>query len=406
LDNQRKTKHTYKIIRNLGKGSFGVTYEVVDDQSQQSLALKHIDLPEKIDDITKGLIIHQFQQSAKVAETVKHSSLAAVLHSGEIDSKPYIAYELYKGITIRNYLKYEETIPSLQLRELACQLLSALAAIHKSGLVHGHIYPQNMLMHSSDSYILLDFGLYGLDEALRQHVPDYKPTISAYTSPELAQTRNPDARSDIFSVAASLYECLTGKPAFYGNTENEMIEALTNVEPVDICHISPEWNTILKKALSKDPAKRYQNATQMLNSIQAQVPSTVIVTQESQHTLPQNTFDQASPIQDESLPDSASNKKSDTIQDDDTNVNPDDIFSCFQYMRKYIVNHLPAVLKTEVSIVSLRTSAYACVFLMMLLYPMKNTSFGLPSWIVHLTIGGGCAVIAAVSLRNDLKNRK
>jgi len=429
VDNQQDVKNSYRLVHRLGKGSIGEVHKAIDTQTNQTVAIKLIDLPSELNDVTKTAIIHQFHQSARLAGTIKHPNMAAVIDSGKLFDKPFIAYELCKGITLRDYLKYEKEVPQEKLKDIACKVLSALTTAHNIGISHGHINPKNIMILENGDIKLMDMGLSGLDYALKQQIPGYTPVITPYTSPEEVLGRNTDARSDLFSLASSLYECFAGKPAFPGTSPNDISLALTQVEPISITNTTQTWNVILKKAMAKAPGIRYQSAAQMKDDIQSdQTPTTVQNASSTQQPMQQSY--QPSPIPppvaQQSQPDNsagwipsgtgqlpsdpASNQPPNTPQ---INTTLWDYLLYGRYRNRYGQDDPPPQFGMNISALSM-IAGITCIILLVIGYPGWANLDSYPSsrhyaivwepWnIICMLVGVLLAIIAGISLRRDLR---
>ncbi|MGC2529101.1 MAG: protein kinase [Candidatus Acidiferrum sp.] len=280
----------YRILRKLGSGGMGVVYEAQDIKLGRRVALKFI--PEENQRDTQTL--ERFLREARSASALNHSGICTI-HAIEEDSgRTFIAMELLIGESLDKVLA-GGPLPVNRTVEMAIQLADALDAAHKKGIVHRDIKPANIFVTESGAVKVLDFGLAKLlprsSEDFGDHTVDSRPdtlltspgmavgTIH-YMSPEQARGEEIDARSDLFSLGAVLYQLLTGKQAFPGSTSAVVFDNILHNAPVAPVSLNPdvpaELERILNKALEKDREVRYQVAAELradLRRLQREIDS-------------------------------------------------------------------------------------------------------------------------------------
>jgi eukaryotic-like serine/threonine-protein kinase len=259
----------YRIVEKLGGGGMGVVYKAEDTRLHRLVALKF--LPSGVARDPQALA--RFQREAEAASALNHPNICTIYDIGEQDGQAFIAMELVSGKTLdrlipRHGLRVNEALKH------SVQIADALAAAHKAGIVHRDLKPGNVMTTERGLVKVLDFGLAkliesappGEDEATRTLKPTTEEgtivgTVS-YMSPEQAEGKKVDARSDIFSFGAVLYEMVTGRRAFQGDSRLSTLTAILREEPKPVGQVVEglprELERIIARCLRKDPERRFQ----------------------------------------------------------------------------------------------------------------------------------------------------
>jgi eukaryotic-like serine/threonine-protein kinase len=280
----------YRILRKLGSGGMGVVYEAEDTKLARRVALKFIPEANERDSQT----LERFLREARAASALNHSSICTIHAIEEYDGRTFIAMELLIGESLDKALS-AGPLSINRTVEIGIQLADALDAAHKKGIVHRDIKPANIFITENGAIKVLDFGLAKLIPVLEHDMAGHTIDTPAmtmltspgmavgtiqYMSPEQARGEEIDARSDLFSLGAVLYQTLTGKQAFPGSTSAVVFDNILRNAPVAPITINPEvpleLERILNKALEKDRDMRYQVAAELradLKRLQREIDS-------------------------------------------------------------------------------------------------------------------------------------
>jgi Tol biopolymer transport system component len=265
----------YKVGSLLGSGGMGEVYEAVDAELGRTVALKV--LPESV--VGDADRLSRFVQEARTASALNHPHLLSIYEIGQgsiaASSRPvhFIAMEIVRGETLRAFLARERDVK--RSLDYLTQVADALAAAHAAGIVHRDLKPDNVMIATAGYAKVLDFGLAKLRDApaLLAEAAG-APTVTGtspglvmgtvgYMSPEQAQGRPADHRSDIFSFGCVLYEAITGDRAFRGTSSVDTLHQILHADPPPIASRVPslpaDLQRVVRKCLAKDPDERYQS---------------------------------------------------------------------------------------------------------------------------------------------------
>jgi Tol biopolymer transport system component/tRNA A-37 threonylcarbamoyl transferase component Bud32 len=264
----------FEITGKLGEGGMGVVYEAVDRSLDRRVALKILP-PDKVANASRK---QRFIQEAKAASALNHPNIITIYEIGAEDGVDYIAMELVTGRTLEEVLA-KRRLKVAEVLKQAVQIADALAAAHAVGIVHRDLKPANVMIADSGLVKVLDFGLAKLTDDSEVSEDDVTRTERAltedgtvvgsapYMSPEQAEGRKVDARSDIFSFGLVLYEMLSGKRAFRGETRMATLAAILNQEPAPLGELVPgmprELERIVARCIRKDLARRSQSMAEI-----------------------------------------------------------------------------------------------------------------------------------------------
>jgi len=268
----------YEILAPLGAGGMGEVYRARDARLGREVALKV--LPASVSSDPERL--KRFEKEARSASSLNHPNIVTVYDAGESGGVAYLAMELVAGLTLRELLA-EGPLPTRRVLAIAAQAADGLAKAHEAGIVHRDLKPENVMVTKDGFAKILDFGLAKLTQPEDTSAATHAPTLSAgtapgivmgtagYMSPEQAQGRPLDFRSDQFSLGSILYEMTTGRRAFARGSAPETMAAIIREEPEAIGALVPavpvplRW--IVERCLAKAPEERYASTRDLARDL-------------------------------------------------------------------------------------------------------------------------------------------
>jgi tetratricopeptide (TPR) repeat protein len=275
----------YELFKSIGRDGASEIYRARDLRLEREVAVKLL----RREQITDPAAVDLFQREAHLASLVTHPHICAVHDSGKDNGQPYLVLEFLDGRALDEVIA-DTPLPVDRALEICMQIADALGAAHRRDIVHGNLKPSNVFITTDGHVKLLELGAAraatpasvvvartdGASRTTSMQVPRVAPApvaefFHAYLAPEQIAGLGADPRADIFATGALLYEMITGRRAFQGDTPSEVSRAIGVQEPVGARAVNPQVpaavEAVLARALAKDPSKRYQSAAKLLEEL-------------------------------------------------------------------------------------------------------------------------------------------
>jgi WD40 repeat protein len=270
----------YEIQSLLGAGGMGEVYRAHDSRLNRTVAIKVLPASFSADRDR----LQRFAQEARAAAALNHPNILSIFDIGEEQGAPYVVSELLEGETLRERLR-NGPLPIRRVVDYSLQVARGLAAAHEKGIVHRDLKPENLFLTSDNRVKILDFGLAKLTGPETNDGSGDAPTMqvatdagvvmgtAGYMSPEQVRGKSADHRSDLFSFGAILYEMISGKRAFHGETSADTMSAILKEETPELSetarNVPPGLERIVRHCLEKHPAQRFQSAGDLAFDLEA-----------------------------------------------------------------------------------------------------------------------------------------
>jgi serine/threonine protein kinase/cytochrome c-type biogenesis protein CcmH/NrfG len=259
----------FRLLRVIGRGATGTVYEAVQESLGRRVALKVLSSTFNIDEKT----VKRFHREASALARIHHRNIVPIFHVGEDRGVHFYAMELIDGKDVQSLLVRDRRFPPQDAARLVRDVALALDSAHEQGIVHRDIKPANLIVEKSGEVRVTDFGLAKIDQGATITESGTLVGTPMYMSPEqaLGSTKRVDRRSDVYSLGATLYEMLTGRPIFRSDNFQAILRMIVEVDPppprrID-ARIPRDLETIVLKAIHKKPERRYATALEFAEDL-------------------------------------------------------------------------------------------------------------------------------------------
>ena len=262
----------YELLERIGQGTLGVLYRARDTVLGREVAVKVMAAGFLGDESAHARFFHE----GKAAARLQHVNIVTVFEFGEQQETPYIVMEFLRGLSLAERMRQSTALPLREKVDIAIQLCAGLEAAHKQGVIHRDVKPANVWLCLNGTVKLLDFGIATAVSSNSTVVDVFGSP--GYMSPEQIEGREVDARSDIFSAGAVVYEMLTGRHPFEADSPTAVMLKIVNDVPrrIDDSEVPAALQTAVARALEKSPAARYARAADFgrdLKAVKAGMPN-------------------------------------------------------------------------------------------------------------------------------------
>jgi CHASE2 domain-containing sensor protein len=263
----------YQVEKELGKGAMGVVYLGRDPKIGRVVAIKTMALAQEFEPDELAEVKERFFREAETAGRLSHPNIVTIYDAGEEHDLCYIAMELLKGGDLVPFTKPAKLLPTEQVVSVVARVADALGYAHRQGVVHRDIKPANLMYHpETDTLKVTDFGIARLTDSSKTKTGMVLGTPS-YMSPEQLAGKKIEGRSDLFSLATSLYQLLCGRLPFEGESMAQLMFKISNEPPADVLQFNPNVPpglvAFLQRALAKNPDERFQTGEEFAQALRA-----------------------------------------------------------------------------------------------------------------------------------------
>lgn len=266
----------YRLLRETRRGGMSQIWEAIDTQTGRRVAVKRLSVPTTLTPTERRAWMAQIERTAQAIGRLKHPNIAAIYDVGQENWQPFLVMDLLPGQTLRQRLR-EGPLPPGEAARVLSQAAAALDAAHDAGLAHGGLKPASVRLLPNGTVKLTDFGIARQGDSRRGLPTELTATATmtgspSYLSPEQIQGSAFNSASDVWALGVILYEMLAGRTPFSGSRMEDVLEQIIAADPPPTPRMPPAIQTVLNRALAKDPAQRYGRAGEMAAALQSALP--------------------------------------------------------------------------------------------------------------------------------------
>jgi serine/threonine-protein kinase len=259
----------YRLTREIARSN-DIVWEGIDPQVNRRVAVKELALDPSLTGVAKRQRIERFYREARAAGTMNHPNIVTIYEVGEDRGRYFIAMEFLEGQTLRDRLQVGGAVPIQEAVQITTALCDALQYAHERGVIHRDIKPDNIFLLRPDNRVkLADFGIARITGEQQLTVAGQIFGTPSYMSPEQVLGKEIDARSDIFALGIVLYEMVTGRKPFVGDSVVTITYRIMNDPTPAVLGASPSFDSVIQRATAKNPADRYSSATEFRTALLA-----------------------------------------------------------------------------------------------------------------------------------------
>ncbi|MDQ2688066.1 MAG: serine/threonine protein kinase, partial [Armatimonadota bacterium] len=259
----------YRIIREIARSN-DIVYEAIDPKMNRRVAIKELQLPLHLAGTQKRERVERFYREAKAAGTLTNPNIVTIHEVGQENERHFLVMEYLDGQSLRDILQLQGALPLKETVEIALQLCDALGYAHSHGVVHRDVKPDNVHILPGGIIKLTDFGIARITAEPSITSQGQVFGTPSYMSPEQVASQTVDHRTDLFSLGITLYEMLTGRKPFVGDSVITITYNIMNSQPPMPVGIPAPLQAILQKGMAKDANLRYQSAAAMAADLRAE----------------------------------------------------------------------------------------------------------------------------------------
>ena len=257
----------YQIVREIARSN-DIVYEARDPIMGRRVALKELAVPANLQGAARRERIERFYREAKAAGSLTHPNIVTIYEVGEENGRHFIAMEYLEGQSLRDVLQVRGTLPVPEALRIAQAIAAALQYAHRHGVIHRDVKPDNVHLLPDGRIKLTDFGIARLMFEASLTADGQVFGTPSYMSPEQVAGKPLDPRSDLFSLGVMLYEMVTGRKPFTGDSVVTITYNIMNLDPTAPPGVPPAVQAIIRRAMAKDPAQRYPDAGAMARDLE------------------------------------------------------------------------------------------------------------------------------------------